>query len=280
MPTLSEYLSLTKLFKKDIKTVYANIEDEVNNDITLNDLDNISKTSKEGLMLYLPSYISWFLEEYVFKIFKKDVQDLIDSNTSQTERWWTTEMKKFQDGDTLLWNEETKKYYYEAIDTTKQIIKFCSATSTGGVCSVKIAKADRSPLTIDEINRAITYGDRVQPAGANITYVSIASDLLKCPMTLYYDPLKDVVDIKPLVESAINAYLEVLNEKGEYNVNSFEDAIQSVTDIKRIKRGTIEAKPDGGVYAEVTDIVYLTLSGFIKVDPAFPLATIITYLPA
>lgn len=279
MPTLSEYLQLTKTFKKDIKTVYSNIEDEVNNDITLNDLDNISKTSKEGLMLYLPAYIAWFFEEYILKVFKKDIQTLIDSNVSKTDIWYTTEMKNFQDGDALLFNTETKKYYYAVPDDSKKIVKYCSATSLGGICTVKLAKENRVALTSDELNRAKSYGDRVQPGGANIEYISINPDKLKCPTTVYYNPLRNEADIKASVEAAIEAYLLLLNSKGEFNTNKFEDAIQSVTDVERIKLGTFEGRADAGSFVEITDIVYLTYSGFIEVDPDFPLSTIITYIP-
>lgn len=279
MPTLSEYLTLTNLYKKDIKIVYANIEEEVNNDITLDDLDNVSKTSKEGLMLYIPAYFTWFFENYILKVFKSDVQTLIDANTSQTDEWWSTNMKQFQDGDTLLFDTTTKKYYYATLDVTKQIITYCSVTSIGGLCTVKVAKADRTPLSSPELSRAAAYGDRVQPSGANIEYVSVASDKLKCPTVVYYNPLKDSSAVQTAVEAAINAYLQVLNSKGEFNINKFEDSIQSIIDVTRVKRGTIEAKANGGAYVTITDIVYETYSGFIEVDAAFPLSTVITYLP-
>ncbi len=278
MPKLSEYLSLIPLFKEKIKQVYTYIEGEVNNDITLSELDNISKTSPEGLMLYWPSYISWFFEEFTLKEFKKDIVALIDANTSQTDPWWSTEMKKFQDGDPLLWNPDTKKYYYATIDTSKQIIKYCSVTSAGGVCTVKVAKSDRTKLTSLELSRAIAYGDRVQPAGANIEYLSIDPDLLKCGLSIYFDPLLEQDDVKTAVEAAINAYIEQLNTKGEFSINDLEAAIRLVPGVQIIKRGLIETKAAGGTYLEVTDIVYQTFSGFLVVDPLFPLEDTVSYV--
>ena len=279
MPLLSDYITLAQSFKDNIKQVWSILEDEVNNDITLDDLDNVSKTSKEGLLLYIPAYMTWFFETYILNTAKSDIQAIIDNNISPTDPWWQSEMKKFQDGDSLLYDPVTRKYYYAVIDATKNIIKYCSVTSGGGMATIKVLKDGKVPVSTAEYGRIKAYMNSVQPSGANLSLRSINSDKLKLPTTVYYNALRNVSDIQPLVEAAVNGYLDNLSFNGEFNLNFYEDAIQAVADVKRVKLGDIQGRPDSEGYADITDVVYLTYSGAVEVDPDFPLSVVITYVP-
>lgn len=280
MPTLQETLENSRFVKEKLPEIHRIIADEANNDANLAELESISRTSNEGLFIYIPAYISAFFEEYVFKLFRSQIQSVIDNNTNLNDRWWATEIKKFQDGDELLFSASNKRPYYAVIDPDKQIIKYAAVVSQGGFSQVKVSKTDKEPLGPDELSRAIAYMREVQPSGANCEMVSLPSDKIKTPVTVYYNALKSEEVIAPLVEAAINNYLDNLEYNGDFYKSKFQDAIQAVPDVVDVVLGDFEARPNAEPSFTVFSRIYNPVSGVIEIDPDFPLEDAITYIPS
>lgn len=277
--TLNEWIELVKLNKENIKTAYTEIEGEISDNATLASLNSVSRTSVYKLWIYVPAFVCWFFENYIFVVFKKDIETIISQNEFLTDRWLSTEMKKFQDGDTLVINNTSKRPYYATIDETKQIIKYVSVVSVAGSTTVKVAKADKVPLTNPELTRASAYLNDIQPTGSNIGLFTAASDQIKTPMTVYYNALRDEAEMKVLIQAAITDYLDNLPFNGEFLLSKLFDQIQSVQDVKDIVFGNFEAKPAAGVsYTPITRN-YMPLAGHLVIDPSFDLDTNITYAP-
>lgn len=279
MPTLKEYIELARSAKDDVRIIYEAIEEEVNDDATLANLETVSKTSVEGLWIFVYAFMSWFFQEFVLAPFKIEIQNAIDNNVNPNDRWWAAEVKKFQDGDPLLFDETTKRYYYETIDPFKQIVKFVAIVNQAGLCTIKVAKANKEPLTSDELDRLRVFRSEVQPSGANIEEISIESDKLKAPITVYYNALRTEAFIKPLVEEAITNYLDNLPFNGRFSLTKYKNAIEAVPDVFDIVRGVFEARPDEEVAFSVIEREYDPLAGHIQIDPAFPLDDMIVYIP-
>ena len=62
------------------------------------------------------------------------------------------------------------------------------------------------------------------------------------------------------------------------NTNALIDAVQATEGVRDIDINTLEGKPNAGVYVPI-DREYDTSAGYIKIDPAFDLATNLTYVP-
>ena len=279
MPTLQDYIELARQSKAQIRTIYETIEGEVNDDVTLDNLDTISKTSVEGLWIYIPAFCTWFFEQYVLVDFKKGIQDTIDNNTNLNDRWWATEIKKFQDGDTVLFNDATKRPYYAVIDTSKQIIKYAAVVSNSGLTTVKVAKEGKVKLSNDEMSRLSEFGNDSQPSGANIQYETYNPDKLKAPIKVYFNALRTVDYIQPIVEAAIINYLDNLPYNGRFRTSAYVDAIQKVIDVVDVEPLVFEAKPEGSSDWIIIDRVYDPLSGTVDISTDLSLIDAVTYIP-
>jgi hypothetical protein len=279
MPELKDYIDLVTSAKDDVKSIYQAVEDEVNQDATLADLDTISKTSVEGLSLYVSAFLCWFFETIILKPFQTEIETKIADNINPNDRWWAAEVLTYQDGDDLLFDDTTKRPYYAVIDTTKQIIKFVAVKTTSGLCAIKVAKDSKVPLSNDELTRFKAWVSDVQPSGANIEVITLESDKIKTPVTVYYNALIALNIVQAAVEDSVNNYLNNLPYNGKFSLTKYKDAIDATTNVIDSTLGTFEARPDAEITFSAIDREYEPLAGHIQIDPAFPLSTIISYVP-
>jgi hypothetical protein len=289
MITVVDILGQIQAFRTRIEEYYTAIHNEVTSAPLLADLSN-SKTDDHEVWQYTSAGLAVILDG-VWADRQKAIEDKINSFLPLPDRWLHAECLKFQYGDTLLWDSSKGKYYYAVLDETKNIIKYCAVTRSGGTSFIKVAKdvaGTPTALTAPELAAFVAYVRQVQWAGAKVaTPISLASDKLNAPMTVYYDGTKPEVDIKTIVEAAFTAYLKgvhtdaarAIEFNGEYSINKHADYIESSSaDIKEVNPGSVQAKTNAGAYAPVTR-VYTPLAGYLEKDPAISFAVMITYVP-
>ena len=280
MITVNDILTQWNTLKSKVNEYYTLIAGEVNDDAALDDLNSSSKTSEFNLWMWMGAALGSIMDS-VWADRQQQFQDKIDSFIPLPDRWLQRECLAFQYGDTLQWDAEKGKYYYEVIDAEKQIIARCAVIRAAGITFVKVAKLDGDdpvPLAEAELDAFIAYVNQIQWAGARIaTPVSLEADLIKAPMTIYYDGTKPIADIKVIVEAAYNEYLSNLPFNAEYSRNKHADYIESASaDIKEANPGTVEAKVNAGAYAEV-ERVYTPAAGYLVRDPAISYDDLFTY---
>jgi hypothetical protein len=282
MITVNDILTQFQSFKSRVDEYYALIYAEKNSDAALNALNSTSKTAEFNLWMYVFAGVSVIMDG-VWAVRQQEISDKVDSGFATTDRWYQKELLKFQYGDALSWDDDSGKYYYAVIDVTKQIIKRCSIVSSGGVTTIKVAKLDGSgnPVALSgpEKTAFTAYVRQIQSAGANIlSPISLNSDKLNAPMTVYYNGIIPLDDIKAIVEPAFNEYLANLKFNGEYSINKHGDFIENKSvNIYEVNPGSVEAKADGGSYIPVTR-VYNPVSGYIERDSAIVFTDMITYV--
>ncbi len=280
MITVNDILTQWNTLKSKVNEYYTLIYNEKNDDATLDDLDSTSKTGEYNLWMHMGAALGSIMDG-LWEDRQVQFQAKIDSFIPLPDRWLQRECLAFQYGDTLQWDAEAGKYYYAVIDADKQIIARCAVIRAAGITFVKVAKLDGEnpvPLVEAELDAFIAYVNQIQWAGARIaTPVSLDADLIKAPMTIYYDGTKPIADIKALVETAYNEYLSNLPFNGEYSKNKHADYIESASaDIKEANPGTIEAKVNAGAYAEVVR-VYTPAAGYLVRDPSVSYDDLFTY---
>lgn len=253
------------------------ILDEKTSTTALDTLDSVSNTAIWRLWVFITSMVIHYFE-VLQDAFKADVQAIIDNNQYGTLAWWYNQVKAYQHGDLLLFINNV--YKYAAIDADKQIVKYCSVTENGGRLQIKVAKQVGSEpvvLSADELNGVVDYANDIRPAGTQITVQSLAADLVKISLNVYYNASGDIAVIKPAVEQAITDYLANIQFDGILYLNKLIDAVQAVSAVVDVEITAAAAQGTGDAYVSFTN-KYSAKSGYFKIDPAFPLATQITYL--
>lgn len=277
--TVTEILDQINTAKQRIGEIYTAINNEISADADLSALTSVSKTAVYRLWMYIWAVMS-FIQEELFGEAKAEMQTIVDNAIPGTDRWLALEVKKFQYGDSLSFDDETGDYFYAVIDPAKQIIFRVAISSNAGQSTVKVAKDDGSgnpiALSTDQLNALKSYIQQIQYAGSNIITVSLPSDKIKLPITIYYDAITPLPTLQSNVEAAINGYLAELDFNGTFYISKLVDAIQAVENVEDVVIGSVEARSDAGAFNPVSRI-YLPVSGYLEVDSGFPLSTTITY---
>lgn len=282
MIIVTDILTQFQSFKDSISAYYTLIYNEVQADANLDGLTSSSKTSEFNLWMWMFAGMSVIMDG-IWEERQQIIFDKVDSGIAGTDRWLQRELLTFQYGDSLSWDDTIGKYYYAIIDATKQIIKRCAVVSAGGVTNIKVAKLDGggNPVALSgpELSAFTSFVRQVQWAGGNILDpISLASDKLNAPMTVYYNGTRTLADMQVIVEAGFNGYLSSLPFNGEYSVNKHGDFVENQSvDIYEVNMGGVQAKPNGGGYSSVPR-VYGPASGYIEKDPAIAFGTMITYV--
>lgn len=245
----------------------------------LSTLNSVSNTAIWRLWIFITTMTIYYFE-VAQDAFKASVQSIIDNNQYGTLTWWYNQVKGYQHGDLLSFINNV--YKYPAIDAEKQIVKYCSVTDNGGKVQIKVAKQSGNEpvvLTESEIAGVVDYVNDIRPAGTQITVQSLAADLVKLNLNVYYNANGDINLIKPAVEFAITNYLANIQFDGVFYINRLIDAIQAVPAVINDQVEVLEAAAQGsGDAYKVFTSRYPAKSGYFKIDPDFPLSTQINYI--
>ena len=239
---------------------------------------SVSKVAEWRLLRMVWTVMS-FLQQSVFDLFKTEVQAIADSSAKMTSRWLASEVKIFQYDDPILFNEDTRKYYYAEVDEDKQIIDRVAVVDQSGLSTVKVAKSGPVALSTDELNAFKSFVRQIQPTGANISLVSLNADEIHLPIEVTYDPIVPLATLKANVETAVNTYISELNFNGTFYTIKLVDAIQAVEGVIDVEPGELKAAPNGTdpTGEDAFDRKYQPLSGYLDIYDDSPLADVITY---
>ena len=247
--------------------------------VELTTLNSVSNSAVWRLWMFITVMTIYYFE-VALDAFKASVQLIIDENQYGTLSWWYNQVKGYQHGDLLSFINNV--YKYPAIDTGKQIVKYCSVTDNGGKVQIKVAKQEGNEpvvLTADEINGVVDYVNEIRPAGTQITVQSLAADLVRINLNVYYNANGDINLIRPAVELAITNYLANIQFDGVFYINRLIDAIQAVPAVinDQVEVLSAAAQGSGDPYKAFTSR-YSAKSGYFKIDPSYPLSTQINYI--
>lgn len=263
------------------------------NHAELTPLDSDSNTSVWGLWMFVTATVLVFFEQ-MWDAFQAVILAIVNNNQYGTDDWWYRQIMAFQFGDSLVYQNNV--FQYAAVDPTKQIIGFCSISSLNGVVQIKVAVNNSGvpgQLSTDQYNGVVAYAGQIQPSGIKWAVLSQPTDLLKVYGNIYYDATQDLSVIQPAVYAAVNTCLNGLNTvqtvngaaitqnfNGTLYANKFSDAVRSVAGLvgNQFDLLTIAAAPNGQGYTEFTSS-YQPESGYLSIDPAFPLSATLTFIP-
>jgi len=249
--------------------------------------EQFSKVSLEATLFHVVSYSIWILEGLFGKHVAWINRRAAEIRTGNTA-WYARQALNYQHGDALVWDSEKEVYEYANIDESLRLVKFAKAIDAGSVF-MKVAKEGaNSPekLTPSELASFTAYMQRVKFAGVQLDIVSRDADDLKISYKIFYDPLVLNADGSLIsnpsvfpVEDAINSYNADLPFDARFNVTELTDRLQSTEGVVNPIFESAEGRSGAQAYAPITDY-YESNAGYMRVDPAFPLSSTITYTPS
>lgn len=266
---------------QSIEDIYQEILVEKTNKPELNTLTSPSNVAVFKLWAYVMAVIH-HLQQIIFDLFVSEVTEIADRKQYGTKPWWAEKIKEYQHGDLLQFINNI--FSYAVIDDTKQVVKLVSVSDERGLVKIKAANLIAgvpTQLTVNQVNGLQDYAEEIRPAGTRIIVESLQADVIKFYLNIFYNAAADLPVVQAAVEKAILDYLAIpsLDFDGMFYVNKLIDAIQAVPGVtkEQVVIVNIEAKNGADPYAQVTS-KYQAKSGYIMVDPAFPLSSTINYL--
>lgn len=217
---------------RTIAEIKASITDNVK-DSNLPTLSE-SKASEWGLWAYImAAAIHAF--ELILDCFKQEINALTARITPGTVRWYAEMCKRFQNGDSLVFDDNTALLYYPVEDTAKQIIAVAAVSEkqdADGGLAIKVAKKDAKGrivvLDADELYNFQAYIDAVKFAGCKTTVSSLNADLICYDLTVYHDPAIPSETVRTDTVDALERFKTSIDFDGVLYRQKLIDAVMDV----------------------------------------------------
>ena len=242
--------------------------------------EQFSILSVESLLFYAMAYCMMLLE----KIFNDRTAELEAKFTSlrpHTIGWYVAKIKAFQYNVTLPIDTDV----YPTINEEKQIVKYCSATTTQGVLNIKIAGADNSgrPVKLSDssseyplaLKMITAYINRVKDAGVHFVLSSGEADKFSCKLLVHYDPLHNIT-VKTIKDN-ITKYLSSMPFDGVYSNMALIDTLQAVEGVKVAEVISSEASYGSNSPVNIVSL-YRPDAGYMELDDAKTQITLEPYI--
>ena len=258
----------------------------------LTQLTSASQVAVWRLVFWVVAF-AIFTHEKLFDEFIDDVEQRAKDVIPAITRYYVIEALKFQNGDALVFNEDTSKFEYDDTTSTtaqaKQIVTQASARDINQTVIIKVAESDGAgglqKLTVPELAAFTGYVDDIKIAGTKTIIISDDPDTLKMAYTIQYDPqlMKSdgslIEDGSFPVQEAIDGYIAVPADGSEgglpfnsvFRVQDLTDAIQAATGVINAVADVVEAKFGVLAFSDillVTTEDYLPNAGYLATDPS------------
>jgi hypothetical protein len=254
----------------------ARIEQEIINDMG---------TPPSGFVFaQLSEWVAWrgffakaiALFESILDRTKSDINTIIATQKMGSKSWYAKKITEFQNGDSLIIDENTGILGYATIDTNKQIIARCSISEENieGINNVvvKVAKYNNLddkvlvPLDVStELPSLETYVEEIKIVGTDTLVVSSAADFVKMIGSVYYDPAHNPDEVVAAVKQNLINYRDTLDFNGVIKRHEFIAAIAKHVGVYSVDIDTFEHRTAVGVYVPLESSVNL-FAGYFNYD--------------
>lgn len=206
--------------------------------------------------------------EVILDLFKKEIEERTDKAIPGTLRWYANLCRKWQSGDTLLYDADTAEVYYAEINPDKQIISALAVIEGDRQLTVKAAKEQNhvlKPLSDEECFFFKTYLDKVKFAGDRIEVISTDPDIVTYTIEVYTDGLVPVYALQEGVKQTLNNYRLGLEFNGTIHIARIVSAILGVESVVTANMISLIITPKGSTPQNVTTSVNC-VAGYFDFD--------------
>lgn len=265
---------------RTIATIQAEIITAVQADTTMGPLlTSTSATAIWRLWAYIVASAIWTLE-VLFDTFKQEATDLVAALNPHTLRWYYQKALDYQHGGTLLPGSD--EYDNTGLDADEiaamKIIAQAAAVEDANTNAlvVKVAKDDGgelAPLDAGEVAAVTEYFQQIKDAGVKLQVRSVAGDLLRIEVDVYYDATilgedgarLDGTGSTP-VQDAVYAFLRSAPFDGEFVKAHLVDAMQAVPGVIVPDLKTCLARRDDDPSFANVAVFYQPFAGYLKIE--------------
>lgn len=176
--------------------------------------------------------------EIIMDLFRKEIDTLTAQITPGTVRWYAEMCKRFQNGDSLVFDDKTALLAYPVVNDAKRIIEV-AAVSEGKDESnklfIKVAKKDDAGKIVEldtvEYNNFLAYIDAIKFAGCQTEVISTKADQIYYDLVVYHDPAIANETILADVEAALEAFKTSIDFNGILYRQKMLDAVMGVNGV-------------------------------------------------
>lgn len=252
--------------------IYQSIVDKKNTTPELSWFVSASLTAIWMLLAHITA-TAIFAFEQIFYTQKAELESKLAREQYGFIDWYAIIAKKFQYGDSLVFDPVTGTYYYEVIDEAKQIITAAAAVENEltNQIKVKVAKgaAPLSELSALELTAFTAYMKKVKVGGTNLLSISQDSDTIAINGAVKYNPQYALADINANVMDALVSFKLNFNYNGLFRRNDIISAIREASGVVDFVPSVLTGQPAGGSSVDIPD-QYETQSGYYNYSVADP----------
>jgi hypothetical protein len=218
-------------------------------------LASSSKVAVWRLYMYIIS-VAIHYHELLFDAFKTMMEGIADAAIVGTVAWYQKQVYDFQLGVDLVYDEAKRRYVYESVNPSLQIVKRCAILERpDGIVLIKAAKLDNNMptgLVQFEQDALVSYIKKIRFAGTRFVLVSGSGDQIKVSLNIYYDPIVLLSNVKISVEAAIMSYISSLPFNGVFQTSTLVDIVQECPGVSDVTVTAIESRYlTGGTWGTV-----------------------------
>lgn len=222
--------------------------------LCLTEFENDSKMSIINALLWVSSACIWTFET-LLDVYTVDMGEALNNRINGTPAYYASALLKYQQGDSLVVNEEGTSFSYSKIDEEKRIISKVSYSefSTEGFHDkgliLKVAK-EKEPgqyekLSEDELIGASAYINQIKFAGTNVKVVSREGDVLCPKLTVYHDGAVPTEEVYENIASSLRKFLQEMQYDSLLYSQKIIDAIQQADHVVDVY---IDSSSGQGIY--------------------------------
>ncbi len=244
-------------------------EKESGNYPELDELNSTSKVAIWRLWVWIFAFFSNSLNE-VFISFKSYINETFAKNQAGTLLWWISNIKKFQDNDSLEFIGGVFKY--PIIDETKQIIKQVALESRYPEVIFKVVSEDGSgnlvPISENQVDNLRAYINQIKFPGTYIDVISQLADDLRLNYRIYYNAQLSVSSIETAIREQADSYLSNIVFNGKFSITELTDEFQKITGVVNPMYLSGQAKNHFQNIAEYSEIEDYSnsVAGYMAID--------------
>lgn len=204
--------------------------------------------------------------EVILDLFRQEVDLLTTKITPGTKLWYAEMCRRFQNGHSLVFDNDTARFYYEQDDLDSRIVKVVAVNEGHKMISIRVAKTDAQgrivPLDDNERRNLTDYMDTIHTTGIPTTIVSTTADAIRCRLNVYYDPSVPSSVVRTKVEQALEAFRTSLSFDAMFYAQRLVDAVMDVEGVVTVKVESLEHKTSAGTSFAPVDVMVELAAGY------------------
>lgn len=193
-----------------------------------------SKTAEWNLWAYITAAAIHSFE-VIMDLFRKEIDQLTNKITPGTLRWYAEMCKRFQNGDSLVFDPKTALLYYPKEDPDRRIIEVVAVSESHTEANklyIKVAKKDDKgkivELDRDELYHFSNYIDAIKFVGCQTEIISTKPDLIRYRLIVYHHPSIAAKTITENVRKVLDGFKTQIDFDGVVYRQKFLDAVMTV----------------------------------------------------